>query len=122
MEKYRYKVISIPVPSTGATVTKEVETDKDFAQVVGLAHSNNNAAALEGTYFEEFTINSRPIFDSGIEAKMLHSTTGVAPDARFMRIFEPAEAKGNKIKVKYVDGGNASAYPYEAKIIVLQAN
>lgn len=129
MEKqFYYQTISIAVPSSGASVSVEATTQNGYERVVGIAHTNNSAACLEGSYFDKFEIDSQEIFPSGFEAKLLHSSTDVAPNQRYLTKFD--QVKGDKLKVaiKYVDGGKGATgegttdYPYVAKIVLMLTN
>jgi hypothetical protein len=117
--KFKLQPIQLGNIASGVTISKSVDTDRNYKRVAGLLITVTDETGLKGSTFSEFVINGQSIFEDGFEPKLIYATTDVAPDIRFFTLGINEKALGNKCRFKYVDGTLAAAYPYQATLYLL---
>jgi len=120
MRRKKFQLVKLVINAANAEVPINLETDKHYQKISGIVHTSTDDAALKGTVFTKFEINSHEIFPEGFEVKLLHTGLEVSPDERYHPLDEPAG--GNLVVGKYKDGGNAAAYPYTATLTLKLEN
>ncbi|MFY9308092.1 MAG: hypothetical protein WAQ28_03475 [Bacteroidia bacterium] len=117
--KFKIQPIALGNVTSGLTVSKNVDMDRNYRRVVGVMMTISDETGLKNTTFDEFLLNGQEIFETGFEPKLIYSTTDVAPNERAFTRGIDQKAEGNKCKFKYVDGAGAAAYPYTATVYLL---
>lgn len=110
MKTIKYQLLKLLIPTSGADVQAEINTEKGYALVTGISANATDEEASLGCVFNKFEINNKEIFPEGYESSRITTGINVSPNDRFYKVTEPAD--GTKVTVKYKDGGNALAYPY----------
>jgi hypothetical protein len=117
--KFKLQPIALGNITSGMTVSKNVDMDRNYNRVIGVMMTISDETGLKNTTFDEFLLNGQEIFEAGFEPKLIYATTDVEPDKRSFTRGIDEKAAGNKCKFKYVDGDGAAAYPYTATIYLL---
>ena len=114
IKNIKYQLIKIPIPQANETVKFNADTDKMYKRITGIHGSVPKEAAIEGSQLE-LKIADLEVFPEGFEFKLIATNLSVSPNKRFYeQVCE--EAEGNKVEGRFIDGGNAPAYPYTAKL------
>lgn len=106
----KYQPLIYKVNTPGQQVSIDAETDKLYKRVIGLYASVGDSDAVN-TSTIALSINSKEIFPTGFEIKMITTGQEVSPNDRYFDLDEPAA--GTKVTGTYTDGATASAYPYQ---------
>jgi hypothetical protein len=119
----KYQLIKLTITGAG-NFPISAETDKAYKKVTGLQYSSTDEAALKDAVFTKFEIDSNEIFCDGFEVKLILSGDGVSPNERFYddkgKLDERAD--GSTVSGSFQDAGNATAYPYNARIYLRLEN
>ena len=114
LKNIKYQLIKIVVPQANDSVKFDADTDKMYKRITGIHGSLPQDASILGSQIE-LKIADQEIFPEGFEFKLITTNLSVSPNKRFYDKIDE-EAQGNKINGKFIDGGNAPAYPYTAKL------
>lgn len=123
MRKFKYQRVDLTVAGANQTATVSVnQTTTGYEKCNGVQIVCPDADALTESYFKQFTIDNNEIVPENFEAGLINSSNNVDPEKRFFSDFDHANANGKDIKIQYIDGGNAAAYPYTATIYLRLEN
>ncbi len=115
MNEIKYQLLKIKVTDSGQSVKFSADTDKKYKSIQGVfASLPDTGNALFGSTLE-LKIADKEIFPESFEIKMLSCGQSVSPNDRFYNLINE-EAEGSRVEGRYIDGGNASEYPYTAKL------
>lgn len=117
----KFKTFRLSVPSAGAVVSLDSETDLMYEVVDGVKAITSNPNAKHGSTLN-LAINDEEIFPEGFDLINITSTEDCPVDQRFYTDNGKLEipAKGSTVKIRYTDGSNADSYPYNVSIVVTQ--
>ncbi len=114
----RKQVIRILIPSPGALVRIDGDTDKtyDFLNAVQLStrepeHTFGSELSLE--------VGGWDVLEEGTGAELLACNVSVAPSQRVYPFLHSYPAGGNSFELRFRDGGHFSTYPQELKLYLL---
>jgi hypothetical protein len=111
----KYQVIKITVPSQGALVTVNTNSDKLYKNIVGILVSMPYQITFADSSTCNILINDKEIFPDTFEVKVIHCDTYIPVNERFYLLDEPAD--GSTVKIKLQDGAMAGVvYPYTANL------
>lgn len=117
----KIKSIRITVPSSGASVSVDTETDVNYKIVDGVKINVSSTGAEVGSTMQ-LAINEEEIFPDTFDVSNVTSSQDCPVDDRFYtdkgKLSIPAG--GSTVKIRYVDGGNAAAYPYTATLVLTE--
>jgi len=116
MKTTRYQIIKVQIPSSGALVRFNAETDKLYDRVMGMHISLPSQEHHLGSTIE-LKISEDEIFPEGFETKLLTSDQSTSPNERFSTFDEDdyIQASGSLISGRFSDGGaQGLSYPYTA--------
>lgn len=118
----KYQPITFSVPSSGAQVTVEADTDKLYEHCTGIFVSipDEDIGGMTSSTFSRMDLGGKELFPDGYEVKMLNTSRDVPPDERYTVFDHPA--KGARFKTKYTDSTFAGAYPYSVTIYLRLEN
>ncbi len=116
----KYQIIKLTITGAG-NFPISAETDKAYKKVTGLQYSGTDTAALKDAVFTKFEIDSNEIFPDGFEVKLIQTGQDVSPNKRFYDDIEE-RADGSTVSGSFQDAGNATAYPYNARIYLRLEN
>ena len=116
----KYQIIKLTITGAG-NFPISAETDKAYKKVTGLQYSGTDTAALKDAVFTKFEIDSNEIFPDGFEVKLIQTGQEVSPNKRFHDDIEE-RADGSTVSGSFQDAGNATAYPYNARIYLRLEN
>lgn len=116
----KYQIIKLTITGAG-NFPISAETDKAYKKVTGLQYSGTDTAALKDAVFTKFEIDSNEIFPDGFEVKLIQTGQEVSPNKRFYDDIEE-RADGSTVSGSFQDAGNATAYPYNARIYLRLEN
>jgi len=121
MSEIKYQLLKIKVLESGANIKFSADTDKKYKRLTGIFASlpDTGNALFETTL--ELKVADVEIFPEEFEIKMLSCGQNVSPNDRFYTQLDE-EAEGSRIEGRYIDGGNAAAYPYTVKLYLLLKN
>ena len=111
--KNKLQIIKIIVPVADAKVDINAETDTHYDKVTGVFFTASVADAEKQSTLQ-LKVDDEEIFPEDFEVSLINPTsTNALREVSYK--FEEA-GLGSRAKGTYVDGGNATSYPYEAKI------
>lgn len=110
--KIKYQQYAINVPSAGAIVPIEFETDKLYSKVTGI----NLVATSDKNIFStiELAINTVEVFPDDFEMLRLFFRFQVPFGYEYHELNE--KAGGSLVKGKFLDVDNGATYPYRVII------
>jgi len=115
MSEIKYQLLKIKVSTSGESIKFSADSDKKYNRLTGLfASLPDTGNAMFGSTLE-FKIADKEIFPEDFEIKMISCGQNVATNERFYDQLDE-EAQGNRLEGRFTDGGNASSYPYTAKL------
>ena len=115
----KYQPIIITVPSSGAQVTVEADTDKLYERCTGI-YVSLPSDEMFSSYFSRFELGGKELFPDRYEVKMLTGSEHVPCDELYYQVNECA--KGARLKTAYNDSGLSSSYPYTAVLYLRLQN
>ncbi len=127
MRCIKYQQVLIVVDEAGAAIEINVNSDKLYAQITGIALE----LPYNSNYFQsrlQLSIAGEELFPSLFEAKRICSSQDVAPDDRFYTGTKENplqdEAKGSLVTGLFTDGGLDTdvTYPYVAVLYLRLEN
>ena len=119
----RYLTIKKTIAASGAAVDLATEMDKDYKRCAAISITASDLGGLKGSEFSQpFAVADVNVFPKGHDAEMFYVGKEVKTDDRFYYFRDNLEANGKKVTGEYKDGGNAAAYPYTLKIVLLLSN
>lgn len=115
-ERQRFQIIEFEVGASGDVVSLGTsnELDKLYEQVEGISLdiSDKEVALIKSKI--ALKVGNIDVTDENFLAGKLYGNMNVPQNERFFKPNFELAAKGNRVEGKYIDGGNASAYPYTA--------
>jgi len=118
MSDIKYQLLKIKIAESGVSIKFSADTDKKYKRLKGIfASLPDTGNALFGSTLE-LRVADVEVFPEEFEIKMLSCGQNVSPNERFYTQLDE-EAEGSRIEGRYIDGGNAAAYPYTAKLYLL---
>ena len=110
----------IPIQVTAGTTQYSTShfTSIRHSRIVGIAFSTTDEAHLEGTTMS-LNIDSKEVFPSGCEAKLLFASTAVPPNEKF---YTYVDMPINQTKVDVTFTSNGYSAPYTATFYLLCQN
>lgn len=121
--KFKYQRIDLTVSGANATASVSVgQVATGFEKCNGVQLVCADPDALTESYFKQFTIDNNEILAENMEAGLINSSNNVDPEKRFFSDFDHPNADGKELRIQYIDGGNAAAYPYTATIYLRLEN
>ena len=115
----KYQIIRLSVTGAG-DFPINAEADKTYKKITGIQFTTTDSSALKDAVFSKFDIDSNEIFPEGYETKLLVCGEDLKPGERWEELDERAD--GSTIAGTFTDAGNASAYPYNARIYLKLTN
>lgn len=114
-----YEKIEILVTSDGQEIEFSHITEIDHSCIIGIAQVFSNTLALANSTLR-LSIDSQEVFPKGFESKLIHASSDVAPDERFVRTIN-RDVKQDKVTGRFMDGGAlaGSFEPYTANIYLM---
>lgn len=107
-ENVEIEMITIDVAAGTTTYLASHTTALRHKRIVGVALNITDEAVLEGATMS-MSIDSKEVFPSGCEAKLLFASTAVAPNAKFYTYVD-REINQTKVDVSFTSNGFTSAY------------
>lgn len=116
MNAIKYQIIRITVPTAGASVNINVNSDKLYKKITGILVTTPYVVSFLNKSTLALSINDSEIFPDEFEAKLLTCDAYVPTNERFYIL--DADADGSTIKGRFIDGGsiNGVTYPYGVNI------
>lgn len=115
-------MIRISVPSAGAAVRFNGETDKGYKTVRGIYVALPDARSEMGSAMS-FKVGGVDVFDEEHDVRLITCGSGVAPNDKFFRFEEHLDAGGSAFEGRFTDIGiEGVSYPYEAKVFLWLIN
>lgn len=115
MNAIKYQIIKIVVPSQGAMVNINVNSDKLYRKITGLIITTPYPVPYLNMSTLSLQLNDKEIFPDDFEVRLLTTDQSTPVNERFFLLDEPAD--GSTIKGKYKDGnlGNVT-YPHTVNL------
>src|SRR5690606_25619336 len=111
----KYQILKIIVPSQGALVTVNSNTDMLYKDVCGMLLTVPFEVLPHDRSLCSIVINEREIFPEDFEMKLLVSDVSIAVNERMYTVH--ADAQGSTVKVKYKDGSMpGQTYSYDVHL------
>ena len=117
-ENVEIEMIPITVAAGATTYSTSHFTSLRHKRVVGVALSTTDEAHIEGATFS-LLIDSKEIFPSGCEAKLLFASTAVPPNQKF---YTYVDMPVNQTKVDFSFTSNVAPTGYTVTIYLLCQN
>lgn len=115
MKAIKYQIIKVTVPTQGAVVNINVNSDKLYKKITGMTVTTPYPVPYLNMSTLSLQVNDKEIFPDDFEVKLITSDQSTPVNERFYLLDEPAD--GSTIKGKYKDGnpGNID-YPHIVNI------
>ena len=116
--KIKYQTLEATFVAASASVDITLETDKNYATIIGMAMTEQIDDQSNGNTFNSpMTIDGEEVFCKGFELKLFKQGKDLDVSKRFMKMDYPAN--GSKINMKLTDlnVSGAKTYPYSLKFI-----
>lgn len=111
MNAIKYQIIKVVVPSQGAVVNFNVNSDKLYRKITGFTLTVPYIAPYLNMSSLSLQVNEKEIFPEDFEVRLLTPDQAVPVNERFYLLDEVAD--GSTIKGKYKDGNvNMTDYPH----------
>ncbi len=111
--KKKLQIIKLNVASSGSRVKIDTESDTHFDKLKGVFATVSKLHAEEQSTLK-LLVDDEEILPDDFEISLIKPTTSISYKDVVYGFNE--KGLGNKITGEYIDGGNASSYPYEVKI------
>ncbi len=112
MKPVYFKRFDFDVTSSGQSVSKDFELEKDVVIITGLLLTANADDQLYFRGSQRISLNGTELFPEGYESKLLMSGLGVAPNNRYYSIGRLQTING-KLRIEYQDT-DITALPFAA--------
>ena len=115
MNAIKYQIIKVTVPSQGALVNINVNSDKLYKKITGLTITTPSTVPYLNMSTLSLQVNDKEVFPDDFEIRLLTCDQSVPVNERFYILDEVAD--GSTIKGKFKDGNAAgSAFPYTVNL------
>ncbi|CAN0068419.1 unnamed protein product, partial [Chrysoparadoxa australica] len=122
VKNHKFQLIRIGVPSSGAAVRFNGETDKGYERVSGIFVSVPDPRTELGASMS-LKIGGIDVFDEEHDIRLLTCGNGVAPNDKFFKFEENLEGAGSGFEGRFTDISiEGVSYPYEAKVFLWLTN
>ena len=110
--KKKFQIIKLSVTSANQRIKIDTETNTQHTVVTGVFATTSNDGYKNSTL--ELSVDEQEITPKDFEVALIMPTS----TNTIKEITYPLQekAKGSKVAGEYIDGGSASAYPYEVRI------
>jgi hypothetical protein len=114
MNAIKYQIVKINVPSAGAMVNINFNSDKLYKKITGILVTVPYVMSFLNKSTLSLSINDQEVFPDDFEVKLITCDSYVPTNERFYKLEEDAD--GSTVKGKFKDGGamNGITYPYTA--------
>jgi hypothetical protein len=115
MKAIKYQIIKVNVPSQGAVVNINVNSDKLYKRITGIAITTPYSTFLLNMSSLSLQVNDKEIFPDDFEIRLLTFSEAVPVNERFYQLDEPAD--GSTIKGKFKDSNYSNnTFPYTVNL------
>jgi hypothetical protein len=116
MNAIKYQIVKVTVPSAGATVNINFNTDKLYKKITGILITVPYLMSFLNKSTLVLSVNDQEIFPDEFEVKLITCDSYVPTNERFYKLEE--EADGSTVKGRFKDGGamNGITYPYAVNL------
>lgn len=115
-------MLRVSVPSAGASVRFNGETDKGYKRLQGIFVSVPDPRIEMGSAMS-LKVGGVDVFDEEHDIRLITCGSGVAPNDKFFRFEEHLEGAGSAFEGRYTDAAlDGVSYPYEAKVFFWLTN
>ena len=123
MKNHKFQMIRIGVPSKGASVRFNGETDKAYERISGIFVAMPDQRLSFGSTLG-FKVGSNEVFEESHDVRLITCGQGVAPNAKFFRFEEHIDAGGSAFEMRFKDSDlvEDASYPYEVKVFLWLSN
>jgi len=114
-KQIKYQIVRVTVPTAGAIVNINVNTDKLYKKITGILVTLPHMVTFLNRSALNILVNDKEIFPDDFEVKLITCDSYVPTNERFYLLDEIAD--GSTVKGKFKDGADAGVvYPYTANI------
>jgi len=114
-KQIKYQIVRVTVPTAGAIVNINVNTDKLYKKITGILVTLPQMVTFLNRSALNILVNDKEIFPDDFEVKLITCDSYVPTNERFYLLDEIAD--GSTVKGKFKDGADAGVvYPYTANI------
>ena len=115
MNAIKYQIIKVTVPSQGALVNINVNSDKLYKKITGLTITTPSTVPYLNMSTLSLQVNDKEVFPDDFEIRLLTCDQSVPVNERFYLLDEVAD--GSTIKGKFKDAQTgATTFPYTVNL------
>ncbi len=117
----RKQAIRIHIPSAGAYVRVDGQTDKEYQFLNAVQLSTREPENCFGSELS-LQVGGWDALEEGTGAELLACNASVAPTQRLYPFLQSYPAGGSSFELRFRDGGQFSSYPQELKLYLVLSN